>query len=67
MATVNGRHAVAYCRNTKLTGYLRNLDLDSFDTIYIKRLRMAQYANQLPADKVWIDLTDSMGCITLEC
>jgi len=22
---------------------------------------MAQYANQLPADKVWIDLTDSMG------
>jgi len=52
---------VSYCRNTKLTGYLRNLDLDSFDTIYIKRLRMAQYANQLPADKVWIDLTDSMG------
>ncbi len=50
----------SYCRNKKLARYLRELDCDSFDIIYIKRLRMAQYADYLPINKVWIDLTDSM-------
>jgi Glycosyltransferase len=51
----------SYCWNSKLARYLRDLNLSSFDVIYIKRLRMAQYATHLPADKVWIDLTDSMA------
>lgn len=51
----------SYCWNTKLARYLRDFDHSSFDVIYIKRLRMAQYATYLPVDKVWIDLTDSMA------
>jgi glycosyltransferase involved in cell wall biosynthesis len=52
---------VSYCLNRQLVRYLGGVDVASFDVIYIKRLRMAQYAKYLPLDKVWIDLTDSMG------
>lgn len=60
--TVSGRPLrVSYCRSQILDRYLENLEKDPFDVVYIKRLRMAQYAKHFPLDRVWIDLTDSMN------
>lgn len=52
---------VSYCDSRSMDRYLDSLGKDSFDVVYIKRLRMAQYAKHYPPDKVWIDLTDSMN------
>lgn len=52
---------VSYCRSRAVDRYLASLRKDSFDVVYIKRLRMAQYAKHFPLERVWIDLTDSMN------
>lgn len=52
---------VLYCHSKKLKKELKKEKYYNFDLVYIKRLRMAQYARSFPdRDKVFIDLTDSM-------
>ncbi|MDD4289822.1 MAG: glycosyltransferase [Patescibacteria group bacterium] len=51
---------VAYCFSLKMKKTLKKLSLEKFDCIYIKRLRMAQYARLLNQEKIFIDITDSM-------
>jgi len=52
---------VSYCYSRKLIKELKKEKYNNFDIVYIKRLRMAQYA-RLFADKnkIFVDLTDSM-------
>lgn len=52
---------VSYCHSRRLDRYLASLAKDSFDIVYIKRLRMAPYARHFLPDRVRIDLTDSMN------
>lgn len=49
----------AYVNNRKLHKYLKKCN-EEYDLIYIKRLRMAQYAKYFDDKKVIIDLTDSL-------
>ena len=49
----------SYVNNKKLHKYLKNCNKD-YDLIYIKRLRMAQYARYFNDKNVIIDLTDSL-------
>ncbi len=49
----------AYVNNRKLHKYLKKCNKE-YDLIYIKRLRMAQYAKYFDDKKVIIDLTDSL-------
>ncbi|CAC5339780.1 putative Glycosyltransferase [Planktothrix rubescens CCAP 1459/22] len=50
----------AYCDFPEFHRVVSQLASENFDLIYIKRLRMAQYAKHFENDKV-IDGTDSMG------
>lgn len=49
----------AYVNNRKLHKYLKKCNKE-YDLIYVKRLRMAQYAKYFDDKKVIIDLTDSL-------
>jgi polysaccharide biosynthesis protein PslH len=52
---------VSYCYSRKMLKELRKEKYNDFDLVYIKRLRMAQYAKLFSNQKkVFIDLTDSM-------
>ncbi|MCL2860535.1 MAG: glycosyltransferase family 4 protein [Oscillospiraceae bacterium] len=52
---------MAYVKNRKLHKFFKNMSQkDNYDMVYIKRLRMAQYAKHFNKQKVIIDLTDSM-------
>lgn len=50
---------VGYCFNIRLRKILKNMDKE-YDIAYIKRLRMAQYKKYIKANKVYIDITDSL-------
>lgn len=50
----------AYVWNHKMHSYFKKLNQDEYDMIYIKRLRMAQYARYFKKEKVYIDITDSL-------
>ena len=52
---------VAYCNLAKLHKTISKLTSENFDLIYIKRLRMAQYAQYFERQKVIVDATDSMA------
>lgn len=49
----------AYVNNKKMHKYLKE-NSEEYDLIYIKRLRMAQYAKYFDKNKVLIDITDSL-------
>ena len=52
---------VSYCYSKKLIKELKKEKYNDFDIVYIKRLRMAQYAKLFAdKDRIFIDLTDSM-------
>jgi len=52
---------VSYCYSRKLIKELKKEKYNDFDIVYIKRLRMAQYARLFTdKNKIFIDLTDSM-------
>ena len=50
---------VGYCFNFKMRKILKNIK-EKYDIVYIKRLRMAQYKKLVKADKIFIDITDSL-------
>ena len=50
---------VGYCFNFKLKKFLKKHN-EKYDIAYIKRLRMAQYKQYINADKIYIDITDSL-------
>jgi glycosyltransferase involved in cell wall biosynthesis len=51
----------AYCDFPEFHRLMDQLSKKDFDLIYIKRLRMVQYAYHFDASKVIVDATDSMG------
>ncbi len=51
----------AYCNFPKFHQVVSQFAQENFDLIYIKRLRMAQYAKYFKTEKVVVDATDSMG------
>lgn len=51
---------VSYCYSAELGAKLKEYSKEDFDLVYIKRLRMAQYAKYFNKEKVFIDITDSM-------
>jgi hypothetical protein len=51
---------VAFCYSPKLKKFLKKMNLDDYDLIYIKRLRMSQYAKIFSGKRIFIDITDSM-------
>ncbi len=52
---------VSFCFSPKLHLLLKNLvENGDFDIVYVKRLRMAQYAKHCQKKEVLIDITDSM-------
>ena len=52
---------VSYCFSWKLRKELKKEKYNNFDLIYVKRLRMAQYASIFSSNnKIFIDITDSM-------
>jgi len=53
---------VAYCRSAAMRAKLRELvQADSFDLIYVKRKRMAQYAQHISSIHRILDLTDAVA------
>ena len=50
---------VSYVKNKKLKKYL-SLNEKKYDLVYIKRLRMAQYAKKINNRNIYIDITDSL-------
>jgi len=51
----------AYCDFPEFHRLMDQLSKEDFDLIYIKRLRMVQYAYHFNSSKVIVDTTDSMG------